>query len=334
LAVVKIEEEGLRPIAFGDSDKARVGEWVLAVGSPFDPNLDHTVTSGIISAKGRSGVGLSRYEDFIQTDAAINPGNSGGALVNLRGELIGINTAIVTRNGGNMGIGFAIAANLAQKVTHDIVDKGGVERGWLGVHIQNVTSDLAEAFELQSPVGVLVTDVAEDSPAEEAGLRAKDVIVGFDGRAVKNAAELSTAVAGTSPGTRVTLEVIRDGETIEIDVELDKLGSIAQTSSEGESSYEDLGFSLTDIDEGVARQFDLPEDIKQGVVITDVAPGSIADRTGLRAGDVVLNVDREPVASVGDIQGIIDDAGPGDNTLLYILRGDAHLFVTCEIPEN
>ena len=186
LAVLKIDANDLKPMQFGDSDGSRVGDLVLAIGSPLNPELEHTVTSGIISAKGRSGVGLSHYEDFIQTDAAINPGNSGGALVNLEGNLIGINTAIVSQSGGFMGIGFAIPSNLARKVTNDILTNGKVVRGWLGVYIQNITPELAQALDLPSMKGVLVSKVQKDSPAEKAGLKEEDVILALNGKSLKN----------------------------------------------------------------------------------------------------------------------------------------------------
>lgn len=331
LAVISIDARNLTPAQLGDSDQSRVGEWVLAVGSPLDANLENTVTSGIISAKGRSGVGLTQYEDFIQTDAAINPGNSGGALVDLDGELIGINTAIATRTGGNMGIGFAIPVNLAKKVMSDIIEKGSVERGWLGVHIQSLSADLAQAFDLDSPKGVVVTQVQKDSPAQHAGLKEEDVIIGFNGKDIHNSVELSTLVAGSSPGSEATLVVIRDGKRIEIDVKLETLNPKAQELAKGESTNEAMGFSVSDITDELRQKYKLEED-QNGVVITDLAPNGVASEDGLREGDVVLKLNRKPVLSVGDFNEAMTDITPGDNALLYVQRGESKIFVAFEMP--
>lgn len=333
LAVIEIEAKDLRAIRLGNSDKARVGEWVLAVGSPMNPNLEHTVTAGIISAKGRSGVGLTQYEDYIQTDAAINPGNSGGALVNLRGELIGINSAIVTKSGGNMGIGFAIPVNLARKVMTDIIEKGTVVRGWLGVYIQNVTPDIAKAMNLPKAKGVIISKVQADSPAEKAGLKEEDVVLKFNGKEVSNNTELSTMVASTSPGTEVTLTVLRDGKEKNIRVKLGELNPKTQRLASGETSFKDVGIRVSDLTGEMIQKYNLPK-LKHGVVITQVDPKSVAAQVGLQEGDVVLKLNRHTIDSVKDFNAILEKAKPGDTLLFYVRRGENNLFLAFPVPEK
>ncbi len=333
LAVIKIKAKGLKAIKFGDSDKARVGEWVLAIGSPLSPELAHTVTAGIISAKGRSGVGLSMYEDYIQTDAAINPGNSGGALVNLKGELIGINSAIATRNGGFMGIGFAIPSNLARKVMNDILTKGHVVRGWLGVYIQNVDKKLAEALGMEKPMGVVVSGVQKDSPAEKAGLKVEDVIIKFNGKKVKNTVELSTWVAAAGPDAEVTLTVLRDGKEKEIKVKLGQYPEGEEEVQAKSKASEKIGLEVSNITPELVQRYDLKVK-KNGVVITGVKRGSVAAQSGLRPGDVILKVNRKDVKNVDDYARIVDKLKPGDTVLFYIQRGDANIFVAFSIPKD
>lgn len=333
LAVIKIKAKNLPAIKIGNSDKARVGEWVLAIGSPLSPELAHTVTAGIISAKGRSGVGLSQYEDYIQTDAAINPGNSGGALVDLDGKLIGINSAIATRTGGFMGIGFAIPSNLAHKVMTDILEKGHVVRGWLGVTIQNVDQKLAKALGMKKPIGVVISGVQDDSPAKKAGLKVEDVIIKFNGKPVQNTIELSTWVAAAGPGTIVDLTVLRDGKEKDIQVKLGEFPeNIEENVPEVTKTSEQIGIEVSNITSDVAQKYNLK--IKKGVVITQVKPGSAAYQAGLRPGDVILKVNRKPVKSVNDYSKIVDKLKSGDTVLFYIQRGDANIFVAFTIPEK
>lgn len=333
LAVITIDTKGLTPVKIGDSDKARVGEFVLAIGSPLNPQLEHTVTSGIISAKGRSGVGLTQYEDFIQTDAAINPGNSGGALVNLKGELIGINSAIATENGGFMGIGFAIPVNLANKVMNDIIENGKVTRGWLGVYIQNVTPDLAKALDLQTAKGVIVSKVQKDSPAEKAGLKEEDVILEMNGKEVDNTISLSTWVAGQSPGDKVKLKIIRDGDEKTVSVTLGELNNQVQQLAEGQSSYDKMGFEAAEINNQLAAKYRL-KGIDEGVVITSVEANSVAAAAGLREGDVILKLNRKRIDSIDALNEIIEKIEPGDHVLIYIRRGRANLYTAFTMPEN
>ncbi len=333
LAVLTIDAGDLPPIKVGNSDKSRVGEWVLAIGSPLNPQLQHTVTAGIISARGRSGVGLTQYEDYIQTDAAINPGNSGGALVNIRGELIGINAAIATRTGGNMGIGFAIPSNLVEKVMTDIIEKGKVVRGWLGVQIQNITPEVGQALGLNTTNGVLVTQVQKNTPAEKAGLKEEDVITKVNGNDVTNTVELATRIASTSPGKEVTLTVIRDGKEREITAKLGELKPEQQqlAQEQGESTYEKVGLQLSNITPEVAQKYKLNEDQK-GVVVSAVDPGSIAAQAGFQPGDVILKLNREDVNSVKKFDSVMKDVKAGDNLLFYIQRGEGNLFIAFTKP--
>jgi serine protease Do len=333
IAVITIDAKDLKPMPIGDSDKIRVGEMVLAIGSPLNPQLEHTVTSGIVSAKGRSGVGLSQYEDYIQTDAAINPGNSGGALVDLEGNLIGINTAIASQTGGFMGIGFAIPANLASKVMNDIIANGKVVRGWLGVYIQNITPELAKALDLESTKGVLVSKIQEDSPAEKAGIKAEDVILAYNGKPLNNGTELSTWVAGTSPGADITLTILRDGDEQNIVVRLGELDSQKQNLARGTGTYNDIGIAVSNPGPEMVEKYHLSKDEK-GVVVTSVDPAGPAAGVGIREGDVIMSVNRKKVGSVEDFDGIVSNLKAGDDVLFFLRRGPANLFVAFTLPEN
>ena len=333
LAVITIDAKDLQAIKMGNSDKARVGDWVLAIGSPLNPQLEHTVTSGIISAKGRSSVGLSQYEDYIQTDAAINPGNSGGALVNLKGELIGINSAIATQTGGFMGIGFAIPTNLAKKVTSDIIEKGKVIRGWLGVYIQDITPEIAKAMKLKVAKGVIVSKVQKDSPAEKAGLKEEDVILSFNGQKIDNSVELSTRVAGTSPETNVNLEILRDGNEKSISLKLGELTPEKTQLAQGKTSYSDIGLKISNISRDLANKYELSGDQK-GVVVTAVDPNSISAQVGMHEGDVIMKLNRIEIKSVNDFNQEIQKVKPGGNVLFYVKRGNGNFFVAFTMPEK
>jgi serine protease Do len=331
LAVVMIDTKNLTPIKLGNSDKVRVGEMVLAVGSPLNPQLEHTVTSGIISAKGRSGVGLTQYEDYIQTDAAINPGNSGGALVDLRGNLIGINSAIVSQSGGFQGIGFAIPVNLARKVMDDIITNGKVIRGWLGVYIQNITPELAKALDLKSTKGVLVSKVQEDSPAEKAGIKEEDVILAFNGKNLDNASELSTWVAGSSPDQYINLRISRNGEEKKIEVKLGELTEQNQAIAQGKSQFSSIGIQVANIVPELRNQYHLNKDVT-GVIVTAVDPNGIAASVGIKAGDVIMKVNRQEIQSVEDFNEQISKVKAGENLLVFLRRGTANLFVAFAKP--
>ncbi len=331
LAVITIEAKDLKPINFGSSEKLRVGDWVLAIGSPLNPELEHTVTAGIISAKGRTGVGLSQYEDYLQTDAAINPGNSGGALVNMNGELVGINSAIATQTGGFQGIGFAIPVDLAKVIMNDIITKGKVIRGWLGVYIQNINPEIAKALKLNTAQGVIVSKVQPNSPAEKAGLKAEDVIVKYDDRQVNTAGELSTWVSTTSPGTEVNIGIIRNDKPMTIKVKIGELSSAEQKSQENQTSYSSIGLEVANITPDLIQKYKLQPN-ESGVVITAVDPNGLAAQVGMQPGDVVLKLNREPVTSVVGFNKIIKAVKPGENLLFYMRRGEGNYFAAFTMP--
>jgi serine protease Do len=325
VAVLKVEAQDLVPAALGNSDAAEVGEWVLAVGSPF--GLDQTVTAGIISAKSRQ-MSIADYEDFIQTDAAINPGNSGGPLVNLKGQIIGINTAIASRTGGNNGVGFAIPSNLASSIMDAIVKHGRVQRGRLGALIQDLNEDLAKSFNFDSTKGVLIGDVLDDSPAKKAGLKSGDIVVEFNGKPMVNANQLRMAVAATGPGTSSELTIVRDGKRQTVKITTDELSdetASARTSGAEESSA-DFGLTVQTLTPELAERLGY-EQSQQGVVITDVNGTSIAARAGLRQGDLVLQVDGKPVRNIRDFREAMGKADTAKGVLLQVMRDGSRRFV-------
>ena len=301
IAVLKIDAKGLPVLPFADSDKAHVGDVVLAVGNPF--GLTQTVTMGIVSGMGRGGMGIVDYENFIQTDASINPGNSGGALVDMSSRLLGINTAIFSRTGGNQGIGFAVPSNLAQEILKSIRTSGRVIRGYLGTVIQPVTPELAAAFNLKEPTGVLVSDVAPGSPAEKAGLQHGDVINSFDGKKVEGPRELRLMVGALPPGKKAVLKLLRNGQEKEITVELGELPQKeAAISSNGDASPASSlleGVQMTDLDNDSREMLHAPERLK-GALITEIDPDSDAYRAGLRQGYVIEEIDRKPVKNAAE----------------------------------
>jgi serine protease Do len=314
VAVVKVDADDLTPAALGDSSALEVGEWVVAIGSPF--GLHQTVTAGIVSAKGRAGVGITDYEDFIQTDAAINPGNSGGPLTNLKGEVVGINTAIASRTGAYNGIGFAIPSNMARHVMDSLIRSGKVERGYLGASIQNLDQNLARSFNYNSTDGVLIGDVAPDGPAAKAGLKSGDIVVSYNGRPTNQMHELRNAVAATSPGTSSELEVFRDGRRMKVSIDVGKLEedklseSPLAPSEEGpeEGLALDFGANVQTVTPELARQYDLGR-VERGAVVTDVLPASLAAGAGLSAGDVIVGVNNKAINSAEDLEkALTDDA--------------------------
>lgn len=332
IAVVKVKEDGLQPMPLGDSDKLSVGEWVMAIGSPLSESLNHTVTSGIVSAKGRSQVGLADYEDFIQTDAAINPGNSGGALVNLDGELVGINTAIASRSGGFQGIGFAVPINMARQVMESLIKNGKVIRGWLGVSISDVNENLKNSLNLPSTQGALVNEVNEGSPAAKAGLKAADFIMALDGQPIENMQQLRYKVASMAPGTKVDLKIWRDGHERHVTVELGELPSEPQMSSRtpGTAKSENLGFSVSNLTSELADRFGLDENAR-GVVIIDIDQNSQAFAAGLREGDLIKAVDKKEVDNIREFNRIVSSKRKGDNVLIYAERRGGSFFVAFPI---
>jgi len=326
LAVVKIDASGLPHVRWGDSSKLQVGEYVLAVGNPF--GLNSTVTLGIVSALGRGRMGITQYEDFIQTDAAINPGNSGGALVNTAGELVGINTAIISQTGGYQGVGFAVPASMAKPVMESLVKTGKVVRGYLGVGIQDLTQDLAKSFGVKSAKGALVGNVAEDSPAERAGLKQGDVIVAYQGKPIEDPGALQRDVTRTAVGTKALLKIIRDGHEQEVTVTIGEQSEAAKVASTDPSMENALaGMEVQNLDRQLARELGLSGKV-QGVVVVNVEPDSQADRAGLAQGDVIQQINRHPVKSVKDYEKIAAGLKKDQQALLLINRRGAALFIT------
>lgn len=329
IAVIKIPAKNLPCVELADSDRVEVGDVVLAIGDPF--GIGQTVTMGIVSATGRGNLGLD-YEDFIQTDAAINPGNSGGALVDSEGRLIGINTAILSRTGANNGIGFAVPVNLAKYVMEDLVKDGRVERGFLGVSIQNVTPAMAKKFDLKEDQGALVADVNPDSPAAKADLRVGDVVVRYNGQEVRDSRHFKLMVAKTKPGTQVPLEVIRDGESTTLHATVKELAEpkeLASNSGNSPSDTEALkGVAVSDLDARTRQQLELPKSV-QGAVISQIAPGSAAENAGLQPGDVITEINRHSVKSAEDAVRLTEN--PKDKvTLLRIWRDGSSRFVVVD----
>ncbi len=326
IALIKIEpKNGLPTCKLGDSDKSRVGDWVLAIGNPF--GLGHTVTAGIISAKGRE-LGAGAYDDFIQTDAAINPGNSGGPLFDTGGNVVGINSAIYSRSGGNQGIGFAIPINLVKAIVSQLEEKGSVTRAWLGVLIQQITPEIQESLELKAREGALVADVIKGGPADKAGIQRGDVIVRFDGQNVESRHELPTMVAYLPVGTEVKVVVLRDGKEKTFEVALEEMTDEAIASGpaeEDEEMKEELGFSVQNLTPELVKQLDL--DSADGVLITLVEPGSQAAEAGLRRGDVILEVDRKKAEDIKALSKILDKAKDKKSVLFLVNRGGRTIFI-------
>src|SRR5437773_427009 len=311
VALLKIDENSLPAITFADSDKARAGDIVLAIGNPF--GLRQTVTMGIISAVGRGGMGIVDYENFIQTDAAINMGNSGGALVDVEGRLLGINTAIFTRSGGNQGIGFAIPANLARDVMQSLREKGRVVRGYIGTSVQTLTPDLADAMKLKGqPTGALVGELEPNSPAAKAGIKTGDLIAAVNGKKINDARELRLMIGSMPPATKAQIEVNREGQTKTFDVQLAEMppnaaDEGAETSADETTQPEKTtvfgGVAITNITDDIRSALNLSKDI-QGAVIADIDPDSPAAKAGLREGDVIQEVNKQPVKSAKDLVAI------------------------------
>ncbi len=320
IAVLQIDADDLEFITLGDSDALRVGEMVLAIGSPMSASLAYSVSQGIVSAKGRSNVGLASYEDFIQTDAAINPGNSGGPLVNLDGELVGLNSAIVSRSGGFQGIGFSVPSNMARQIMNSLIADGRVTRGWLGVSIQDVSEPIASAMGLEDTHGALVGDVLPDSPAERGGLEAGDIIVAMDSKEVENSTQFRINVADEKPGTEVRLTVMRDDDDLDISVELGERPSDRTVASTDTESVEQLvGFSVATLTRELADRFGLDRSLR-GVVVTAITPATEAYRAGLREGDVIRSVDRRRIQDANEFNQALEGKQSGDNVLLRVIR--------------
>lgn len=326
IALIKVNVgKPLPTVKLGDSDKLKEGEWVLAIGNPF--GLKYTLTAGIVSAKGRE-IGAGPYDDFIQTDASINPGNSGGPLLNMKGEVIGINTAIVA---GGAGIGFAIPINLARDILPQLRSKGYVSRGWLGVMIQKITPELAKSLGLDKPVGALVSEVTQGGPAEGSGIERGDVIVEFQGQKVERFNDLPRMVAAVPPGTTVELKVLRKGKEKTIKT---KLGELPEESAEEaqteQGQGEDLGLELQEITPGMARGHGLPSE--KGLLVTGVDPRGPAAQAGIRRGDIILEVNQKEVKSLAEFRKIVGETKKGEMMLFLVKRQEGALYLALEKP--
>jgi serine protease Do len=320
IAVIKIDAGQDLPVAtLGDSDRLEVGEWVMAIGNPF--GLDHTVTSGIVSAKGRQ-IGAGPYDNFIQTDASINPGNSGGPLINLRGEVVGITTAIFSQSGGNIGIGFAIPTNSIKELLPQLKDKGRVVRGYLGTSVQKITPEIANSLGLKQQRGALVADVLKGSPAERAGIKTGDVIVEFNSKDIKDSSDLPALVARVAPGTTVQTKVMRDGKEISLPITVGEMkdSEVAASTQEG-----DLGLAVQPVTPEIAQSLGLER--AEGLVITEVTPGSSADEAGLRSGDLITQINRRPVKNLADYNREMARSEKEKSVLLLVRRGQSSVFL-------
>ncbi|MGC8604294.1 MAG: DegQ family serine endoprotease [Desulfomonilaceae bacterium] len=332
IAVIEIDAKGLPTANLGDSSKLQVGEIVFAIGNPF--GLNRTVTSGIVSATGRTNVGIIDYEDFIQTDAAINPGNSGGPLVNIDGDVIGINTAIATRSGGYQGIGFAIPSSSAKLIMDDLIKHGKVKRGLLGVNIQDMNDSLAKSFGRKDAQGALVSQVIEGSPAEKAGIKAGDIILKFNNQPVTGAANLKNLVGKEKPGTSATLTIYRDKKTLDLPVKIAErtqkaIAASGTNGATGKSSNaetsNDLGIQIEPVPEAVASKMDLKEG--QGILVKDINSNGVGAMMGLRSGDVIVEVDGTTVASVETFNKAVSEAKKNKVIRLKVQRGKAKIFL-------
>ena len=331
LALIKLKDKGTYPyLALGDSSKLRIGDWVVAIGNPF--GLEHTVTAGILSARSRS-IGQGPYDDYLQTDAAINMGNSGGPLLNLYGEVIGINSAIVAPGGGNVGIGFAIPANMAKGVVEQLKDRGKVVRGWMGVQITKVTEDLAQSFGLKEPRGALIALVDPDGPAVAAKARHDDIVLKFDDQEVKDWQDLPIMVANTPVGKKVKVVVWRDGKEVTLDLtvaELKEDGAELSPSS-AKSDESKLGLTIREITPEMATRQNLSE--RDGLYIAGLEAGTPAAESGLQAGDIILEIDSRPVKTLADYRKAVGSKKKGDILRFLVKRGGGNLYYTIKVAE-
>ena len=323
LALIKVKSwfDLPDPAKLGDSDTLRVGDWVIAIGNPF--GLDHTVTAGIVSAKGRV-IGSGPYDDFIQTDASINPGNSGGPLFNTQGEVVGINTAIFTTSGGNIGIGFAVPINMAKEIMGQLKKEGKVTRGWIGVTIQELTPELAESFGVKDTKGALIADLVPGGPADRAGLQRGDIIIEFNGKKIKKMQDLPRIVSSTSIGSSVEVKIIRGGKkkTISVTVEEMKEGRKLVAGK----MVPDLGIQVRELSPELADQWGYPL-TETGVIISRIEPGSLADEAGLKPGDVIKEINRKPIRTIQDYRDCLKGASIKKGILFFITRKEGSLYI-------
>ena len=335
LAILQIQAKDIKSVKVGDSDNVRVGEWVLAIGSPFSTNLSHTVTAGIVSAVGRDNVmtrGGDKYQNFIQTDAAINPGNSGGALLNMNGELIGINAAIISGSRSNSGVGFAIPSNIVTKVKADLISKGYVVRSFLGIYMQDINEEIYEAMDLDSMQGAIIGEIVAGSPAEEAGLEASDIIVGFENKTINNGSELKNLISNTKPGSKVKLNILRSGNKKDVYVILRERQEDSLALGDNYKS-KDFGLVVSNISKDLIDKFDIsPEKSNQselaGVIITELSPKEIADKAGFKVGDLITRIGQKKVSNIKDFEEEINAYEDGKRILVLVKRGKLSRFLT------
>ncbi len=324
LALIKISSlfKDLPILSLGDSDTIRVGDWVLAVGNPF--GLEHTVTQGIISGRGRA-IGSGPYDNFLQTDAPINPGNSGGPLVNLKGEVIGINTAIIA---SGQGIGFAIPINMAKSIISQLKETGKVTRGWIGVSIQTLTPEIAKAFGLKEARGALVGDVITGGPADSAGIKRGDIIISFDGKRVKDMSDLPRIVAETPVRKEVDITIIRNGKQMTVKVKVEEMTE-EKLAYQMQTREEKLGMTVDDITPQLAHELNIKD--KAGVVVIDIEPNSLADDAGIEAGDIIKEVNRKPIKNMKDYQRIMKEIGKDSPVLFLVKRGQQTFYLSVKL---
>ncbi|MDX9752956.1 MAG: DegQ family serine endoprotease [bacterium] len=329
VALIKIDSKDELPfLPLGSSSDAKVGQFVIAIGNPF--RLSHSVTTGIISAKGRSNIGITDYDDLIQTDAAINPGNSGGPLINLQGEVIGINTAIFSRSGGYMGIGFAIPIDMAKKIMDQLKETGTVTRGFIGIFIQDITPQMAKSLELSNPDGILVSDVEKDSPAEKAGLKPGDIITHLNGQEVNRSAAFRNEVALMAPETVIKLTIVRDRKEQAIDLKLGKKDDyVTSVTSSGEKISQSLGFTVQSLSEDLANK--LGYEGEKGVIVTEVDPESNAFRAGIQPGMLIKEINREPVESLNDFNALAQKAVEKGTVILLVKANERTYFIPFDL---
>ena len=328
IAVLKVKGEDLPSVEFGDSDALQVGEFVLAIGSPLSENLAHTVTMGIVSAKGRSNLGVIgqqggrvSYENFIQTDAAINPGNSGGALIDLNGKLVGINSAIASRSGGFQGIGLAIPVNMAKSVMESLIEYGEVRRGYLGIRFASVNKNIADIYDLKDTNGIIITDVLQDEAADKAGLKVDDIVVAVDGKEIKSGTELAREIGMKKPGDKVTLSIIRDDKKMKKTVTLGEMETGEEVASEeSQELQERLGFAVQTLNDELRREYNVGRSV-QGVVVTDISQRSRAyQQGGVREGDIIIEVNRRDIENRQQFIQLMSQLRPGSPVVYKVVR--------------
>lgn len=326
VAILKINsKKKLKYLNLGDSKALKVGQWAIAIGNPF--GLNNTMTVGIISAKGRSGMGIENYEDFIQTDASINPGNSGGPLVDINGNVIGINTAILSKSGGNMGIGFAIPINMVKPIKNSLIKNGKVERGWLGVSIQPLNDKMAEKFGLKTTKGALIGEVLKGSPAKKAGLKRGDIVLQINGNAIKDYNDLRNKIGATPPGTKVRLTLLRNRKNINITVKLGKKSNYGNRLASEEQEL--MGMKIKNIDKNIIKQFNLSKNTK-GVMVLEVSYDSQAYNYGVRPGDIIVEVNNSEISNVNQIMKKYNKTKKSDGILFYIEGKNASRYIMLE----